>query len=170
MRERTVLGDAPPTGPDDHTELGLVVEVVDLARPDHVIEWPANGGRQLGEEDRPGRDVVAELLRVLRVVPASTDDLAGPRNRWAEDVERIRRGGAACDEVGERVERRSRRRAEGGAGQDRCRVRAVGDRDRDAAHGTEHVVEPVRALALDQGRERGGAVAQGADSHATTSG
>ena len=94
VRKRAVLGDATATRADDHAELGLVIEVVDLARTHDIVERSAHGRRQLGEEDRTRRDVVAELLRVLCVVPAGADDLPGARHRGAEDVQGVRGCGA----------------------------------------------------------------------------
>ena len=75
-------GDVPPAGADDHDQLHLVVDGVG---PQLDVGRRADeAARELGEDQRCGRDVDARLLGVGAVVEADAEALPGSGHRGAE--------------------------------------------------------------------------------------
>ena len=73
--ERVGLGDPVPGAADLDRELGLGVDVRRLGRQHDRLARADQRVLELAEEQRRGGRLVAELRRVLRVVPADADDL-----------------------------------------------------------------------------------------------
>src|SRR5204862_6940846 len=71
---------------DDDGQLAFVIDALRLRRADDRAVWRQDRAGRLQEDDRLGRRVVAQLLRMIRVVAPDRDDLR--RRDGREELER----------------------------------------------------------------------------------
>src|SRR3546814_15074258 len=91
MRQRILARDIASGFADDDDHLALVVELLGAAWHDQRLTVPDQGGRHAQEENGIFRFFERGFARMVGVVEADTDDLAGVPDRSEE-----RRVGKAC--------------------------------------------------------------------------
>ena len=82
--------DVHSTFADDHSELGLVIDLLGCGRNHNRITRAANCVVRLQEIDGRFRDVTSSFFRVLGVIAPDTDDLAGAEN-WRKQSNFVKR-------------------------------------------------------------------------------
>ena len=92
--QRAVRGDVLDDLADDDGELGLVVRRARVRRQDDRVVRADDGRVRLEEQQRRGRDLVAQLGGVVGVVAADADDL-GARDHRCEQADGCRRRAAS---------------------------------------------------------------------------
>src|SRR4029450_1973558 len=92
--------------PDYNAELGFVIDAADAGRDANCLAGADDGGRRLDEEERFGRQRLADLAGVILVVEADADDLRGPDRRQHAHAAKTaahrgagRQRGAAADRI-----------------------------------------------------------------------
>ena len=100
---RVSRGHAMRAPADDDAELGFVIDAADARRTADRIARPDHGRRRLDEQQRLGRQRLADFSRVILVVEADADDLRRPHRRQQRDARQPAAHRGAGGQPGERV-------------------------------------------------------------------
>src|SRR3954465_4788445 len=104
---RVLAGDAVGAAADDDAELGFVIDAADAGRNANRIARTDHGARRLDEQQRLGRQRLADFTGVILVVEADTDDLRRHHRRQQPDRAQAAGDRRATRQRGERIARRT---------------------------------------------------------------